>query len=60
MHVFEWEPRVLGTVSEVNEAVSGKKLTYPGSDSRWTDRLSPGIATFASKTDDQLLEVRGY
>jgi hypothetical protein len=38
MHVFEWEPRVLGTVSEVNEAVSGKKLTYPGSDSRWTDR----------------------
>jgi GDA1/CD39 (nucleoside phosphatase) family len=59
MHVFEWEPRVLGTVREVNEAVSGKKLTYPGSDSRWTDRLSPGIATFASKTDDQLLEVRG-
>lgn len=60
MHVFEWEPRVLGTIREVNEAVSGKKLTYPGGDSRWTDRLSPGIATFATRTDEQLLEVSAF
>lgn len=56
MHVFEWNPRVLANAYEVAAAVAGRKLTYPGSDSRWTDRLSPGLATFARMTDDQLLE----
>ena len=57
MHVFEWSPRVLQNPRDVAAAVAGKKLTYPGSDSRWTDRLSPGLSTFATKPDDQLVDV---
>jgi Golgi nucleoside diphosphatase len=56
MHLFEWEPRVLHDSHEVQEAVSGRKLSYPGTESRWTDRLRPGIASFASLPDDQLLQ----
>jgi hypothetical protein len=55
LHVFEWSPRVLRTPHEVAECVAGKKLTYPGGDSRWTDRLSPGLSSFATKSDDELL-----
>jgi hypothetical protein len=57
MHVFEWNPRVLSTPREVEECVAGKKLTYPNGDSRWTDRLSPGLSSFATKSGDQLLDV---
>ena len=57
MHVFEWNPRVLRTPHEVTECVAGKKLTYPDGDSRWTDRLSPGLSEFATKSDDELLNV---
>lgn len=56
MHLFEWEPRVLHDSHEVQEAVSGRKISYPGTESRWTDRLRPGIASFASLPDDQLLD----
>jgi hypothetical protein len=60
MHVFEWNPRVLSTPHEVTECVAGKKLTYPLGDSRWTDRLSPGLSSFASKSDSQLLDVSTF
>jgi len=62
LHLYEWEPRVLGSHREVLEAVSGRKLTFPESTSRWTDRLQPGIATFASLSDDDQLvkAVREY
>jgi hypothetical protein len=56
LHLFEWEPRILSDHKEVQEAVSGRKLSYPASESRWTDRLRPGIATFASLPDDELVE----
>jgi Golgi nucleoside diphosphatase len=55
MHLYEWEPRVLRDSYEVQEAVSGRKISYPDTESRWTDRLRPGIASFASLPDDQLL-----
>jgi len=57
MHVFEWNPRVLRNPHEVTQCVAGRKLTYPDGDSRWTDRLSPGLSTFATKSDDVLLGV---
>jgi hypothetical protein len=60
MHVFEWNPRVLSTPHDVTECVAGKKLTYPLGDSRWTDRLSPGLSSFATKSDDQLLDVSTF
>lgn len=54
MHVYEFEPRILEGQRETSLAVAGKKLSYPGTDSRWTERLRPGIANFASLSDDQL------
>jgi hypothetical protein len=52
LHVFEWSPRILYTSQEVEDAVSGSKLSFPDSNSRWTDRLRPGIASFAYMQDD--------
>ena len=56
LHLYEWEPRVLNSHKDVVEAVAGRKLSFPESTSRWTDRLQPGIATFASLTDEELVE----
>jgi len=58
LHLYELEPRVLRSMKEVELVVAGEKLSYPGTESRWTDRLSPGISTFATIEDDaQLLEA---
>jgi Golgi nucleoside diphosphatase len=54
LHLYEWEDRVVEGKKDVENAVSGMKLSYPGTDARWTDRLSPGIAEFAPLPDDQL------
>ena len=55
LHVYEFEPRVLNSVEEIELVVAGEELTYPGSENRWTDRLSPGISEFASYSDEELL-----
>lgn len=55
MHVYEFKKRVLEGEKEISEAVSGKKLSYPGTDTRWTDRLRPGLATFSTKSDEELV-----
>jgi len=57
LHLFEWEPRVLRDAEDVEAAVSGRKLSYPGSTSRWTERLSPGISTFSTIQNDDELET---
>ena len=58
MHVYEFEPRVLASKWDVGEAVTGKKLSFPGTESRWTQRLRPGISDFADiEGDDELEEV---
>eukprot|EP00984_Skeletonema_dohrnii_P013073 scaffold5383_cov152-Skeletonema_dohrnii-CCMP3373.AAC.8 len=56
MHVYEFEPRVLMNKHEVTQAVSGKKLSFPGTNSRWTERLRPGISEFANIDDDEEME----
>ncbi len=56
MHVYEFEPRVLMNKYEVAQAVSGKKLSFPGTNSRWTERLRPGISEFASIDNDEEME----
>ena len=58
MHVYEFKPRILTGEKEITEAVTGRKLSYPDTNSRWTERLRPGIASFASLPDDQLFGVR--
>jgi hypothetical protein len=57
MHVYEFNKRVLEGEKEISEAVSGKKLSYPGTDSRWTERLRPGLATFSMKSDEDIIPV---
>ena len=62
MHVYEWEPRTLETKQEITAAVSGELLSFPGTDTRWTDRLRPGLDTFADVQDEAALDeaVREY
>jgi len=57
MHVYEFPPRVLADKSQVSSAVSGKKLSFPGTESRWTERLRPGISEFARIDDEAELEA---
>jgi GDA1/CD39 (nucleoside phosphatase) family len=52
MHIYEWEPRILYSTKDIQQAVSGDKLSYPGTESRWTDRLRPGIGSFAFSIPD--------
>jgi Golgi nucleoside diphosphatase len=54
LHIYEWEPRVLRSDQDVSAAVSGIKLSFPGTESRWTDRLRPGLASFGRVSDDLL------
>jgi hypothetical protein len=46
MHIYQFAPRILANKNEVEAAVKGSKLSFPGIESRWTERLRPGIATF--------------
>merc|ERR1712232_90793 len=55
LHVYEFEPRTLNSVEEIELVVAGEKLTFPGDENRWTDRLQPGISDFASYPDEELL-----
>lgn len=58
IHIYEWEPRVLYSHRDVQDAVAGKKLSFPSSQTRWSDRLRPGIASFATiSEDDQLVKA---
>ena len=47
LHVYEWKPRILVSPQDITAAVSGEMLSFPGTESRWTDRLRPGLAEFA-------------
>lgn len=56
LHLYEWEPRVLRSAKDVEAAVSGRKLSFPGTETRWTERLSPGISTFYTIESQEELE----
>ena len=62
LHVYEFAPRILETREQVNAAVAGNRLSFPGTESRWTERLRPGLNTFASIEDDAVLhdQVKAY
>jgi len=55
MHVYEFARRVLEDEHEVKATISGRKLSYPGTDSRWTDRLRPGLASLGDMTNEELI-----
>jgi Golgi nucleoside diphosphatase len=61
MHVYEWEPRILENEEDIQLAVSGEKLSFPGTETRWTERLRPGLASFGKLPDGELeLAVADY
>lgn len=62
IHVYEYEARVLSSRSEVLDAVSGRKLSFPTTDTRWTNRKKPGLDVFAFVVDDDEMhnQVRFY
>ena len=54
MHIYQFAPRILADKYQVESAVRGSKLSYPGIESRWTERLRPGLATFGSLEGEAL------
>ena len=52
IHVYEFEARILSTHKEIKDAVTGRKLTFPNTDSRWTNRKKPGLDVFSFVVDD--------
>lgn len=62
IHVYEFEARVLSTRREVEDVVAGEKLSIPTTDTRWTDRLKPGLDSFAfiEDPDEMIVEVTRY
>ena len=62
IHVYEYEARVLRGRREIENAVNGKKLSFPTTNARWTNRLKPGLDVFASIQDENALKnaLMGY
>jgi len=54
LHLYEFDPRILSTSQDVEDAVSGIKITFPYAKSRWTDRLRPGVDSFAGLPEKEL------
>jgi hypothetical protein len=55
IHVYEFKRRLLYTPEELTDALNGFKLSIPTTNTRWTNRLSPGLDELASFQDsDQL------
>ena len=57
IHLYEWKPRILREAKAIDDAVSGKKLSFPdpGTQTRWTNRIKPGIDEFAYLPDDEIV-----
>ena len=47
IHVYEFERRILYHQKEVEHALNGLKLSTPTTNSRWTNRLKPGLDSCA-------------
>jgi GDA1/CD39 (nucleoside phosphatase) family len=62
IHIYEFKRRVLYTPEELTEALNGFKLSIPTTNTRWTNRLSPGLDALASYQDDVQLnqELTNY
>ena len=52
IHVYEFEARMLSNHDEIIDAVKGRKLSYPTTESRWTNRKEPGLDVFGFVIDE--------
>ena len=55
IHIYEFEARILSKKRDTEDAVAGKKLSMPTTDTRWTNRLNPGLDSFAFIEDEDLM-----
>ncbi|CAB9521856.1 Ectonucleoside triphosphate diphosphohydrolase [Seminavis robusta] len=47
LHIFEWGKRILLDQEDLLDVAHGKKLSIPTSNSRWTDKYTPGLDKLA-------------
>ena len=51
--MYEFEARTLSTHGELKDVVTGRRLSFPTTDTRWTNRMKPGLDVFAYVIDDE-------
>jgi Golgi nucleoside diphosphatase len=56
IHLYEFQRRVLLDKEDVLNAANGMKLSFPTTNSRWTDKYQPGLDYLAQYQDDDALE----
>jgi Golgi nucleoside diphosphatase len=47
LHIYEWDKRIMLDEDDLLGVAGGKKLSYPSTSSRWTDKYTPGLDVFA-------------
>jgi GDA1/CD39 (nucleoside phosphatase) family len=58
IHVYEFEARILSRKIDIDEVVAGRKLSIPTTDTRWTNRLKPGLDSFAYIDNEEHMILR--
>ena len=56
LHIYEWDKRFLLDEDDLLEVAHGKKLSIPTSNTRWTDKYTPGLDVFAYHKNPRKLE----
>jgi Golgi nucleoside diphosphatase len=56
LHIYEWDKRFLLDEEDLLDVAHGKKLSIPTSNSRWTDKYTPGLDVFAYHKHPKKLE----
>ena len=56
IHLYEFERRILYSSKEVQQAVNGYKLSLPTTNSRWTNRLHPGLDVYSDVQGEEELQ----
>ena len=44
IHVYEFHSRILQSKKDIEQTIHGQKLSFPTTDTRWTNRLKPGVS----------------
>lgn len=56
--MYEFERRILVNKADVLNAANGQKLSFPTTNSRWTDKYLPGLDYMAEYQDDDVLKEK--
>lgn len=56
LHIYEWDKRFLLDEDDLLQVSHGKKLSYPTSNNRWTDKYTPGLDVFGYHKNPEKLE----